>query len=334
VEDPNTRGGEPRLDASRRADARVVLAETDAPGTLHYLIEAEGFRVAGCAADESELRRVLEQDLQPEVIVLDTDISATALLVARELSPSSHVIVIWPEGVQVPSAAERIAPSLVYEQLGPAIRRATVERWLSDRSTVASSEEPRAKTVDPTASAEPRDPRLRRTASRVSVMSMVLIAAILLTMGASFALDGWRAPEQAAPPSRSSGPQPTAVRSSPGIAPTAAQSHAVVPSPEHLPCTPATKSDRDAPNAHAAGSVRFADDPTCRRTNGGPTKRPAQAGPDDHGQGNSSDAGSRGNGGAQDGHPDGAANDDHSGGHGRSDQHSASPSGSDHAPKN
>ncbi len=310
-----------------------MLAAADAPGTLHYLIEAEGFRVAGCAADEVELRRVLDQDLQPEVIVLDTDVSATALLVARELSPSSHVIVIWPDGVQVPSAAERIAPSLVYEQLGPAIRRAAVERWLSDRSTGVSSEEPRAKAGDPTAPAEPPDPALRRTASRVSVMSVVLIAAIVLTMGASFALGGWRAPEDAAPRSRNSGPQSTAVRSGPAIAPTTAQAHPDVRSPERQRCAPAGRSDRDAPNAHAASTVRFVNDPTCQRPNGAPTNRPARAGADDRGQGNSRDAGSRGNGGAQDGDPGGAANDDQTDGHGQSDDHSASPDASGRGPK-
>ncbi len=310
-----------------------MLAEADAPGTLHYLIEAEGFRVTGSAADEVELRRVLEQDLQPEVIVLDTDVSATALLVARELSPSSHVIVIWPDGVQVPSAAERIAPSLVYEQLGPAIRRAAVERWLSDRSTGVPSDQPRVNADDPTAYAELPDSSLGRAASRVSLMSAVLIAAIVLTMGASFALDGWRAPDHTAVPSRTSGPQPTAVRSSPGIAPTTSPPHPDVRSPEPVPCAPAGKSDRDAPDAHAAGSVRFTDDPTCERPNAGPTNRPAQALADDHGQGNSSDAGSRGNGGAVPGDPGGAANADQNDAHGQSDDHSASPDASGRGPK-
>ena len=314
-----------------------MLAEADAPGTLHYLIEAEGFRVAGCAADEVELRRVLEQDLQPEVIVLDADISATALLVARELSPSSHVIVIWPDGVQVPSAADRIAPSLVYEQLGAAIRRAAVERWLSDHSTDVPSEELRAEAGGPTASAETvSEPGLGRTASRLSVMSIVLMAAIVLTMGASFALDGWRAPPHAAPPPRSSGPQPTAVHSSPAIAPTP-QPHPDVQLPEYIPCAPAGKSDQDAPNAHAAGSAGFADDPTCPRPNGGTTSRPAHASADDHGHGEPSDAGSGGGGGAGgagQGDPGGAANGDRGGDRGRSGNHSASPSAPGHGPKN
>ena len=311
-----------------------MLAEADAPGTLHYLIEAEGFRVAGCAADEIELRRVLEQDLQPEVIVLDSDISATALLVARELSPSSHVIVIWPDGVQVPSAADRIAPSLVYEQLGPAIRRAAVERWLSDHSTDVPSEELRPKAGGPTVSAEAvSEPGLGRTASRLSVMSIVLIAAIVLTMGASFALDGWHAPPQhAAPPPKSSAPQPTATHSNPGIAPTAPPNRDVR-SPEFLPCPPAGRSDGGAPNAHAAGSLRAADDPSCRRLKGSKS-RPTHPGPDDHAHGTPSAAGGKGNHGAAQGDPGEAADAHRSGAHGQSDGHSASPSGSGRGPKN
>src|SRR3954469_22459725 len=199
MDDPITNGDEPRL-VLTSASARVVLAETDAPGSLHYLLEAEGFQVVGCAADEQELGRVLAQGLRPDVIVLDADIVATSVLVAREFAPQSHVIAIWPDAVQPPPGGERLDPRLVYEELGPAIRR------YMDRSTVpvpviamprgepaaavgaAAVAAVAADAVSPVAASSV----FARTASRMSVLSVTLVTAILLTMGVSFALGGFR----------------------------------------------------------------------------------------------------------------------------------------------
>src|SRR3954447_12345653 len=118
MDDPITNRDEPRLDLTRTSGARVVLAEVDAPGSLHYLLEAEGFQVVGCAGDEEELGRVLGQGVRPDVIVLDADIVVTTSLVARELAPDAHVIAIWPDDVQPPPGGERVSPRMVYEELG------------------------------------------------------------------------------------------------------------------------------------------------------------------------------------------------------------------------
>src|SRR3954467_10126904 len=198
MDDPITNGDEPRL-VLTSASARVVLAETDAPGSLHYLLEAEGFQVVGCAADEQELGRVLAQGLRPDVIVLDADIVATSVLVARELAPQSHVIAIWPDAVQPPPGGERLDPRLVYEELGPAIRR------YMDRSTVpvpviAMPRAEPAAAVGAAVAAAGADAAspvavtsvFARTVSRMSVLSVTLVTAILLTMGVSFALGGFR----------------------------------------------------------------------------------------------------------------------------------------------
>jgi len=199
MDDPITNGDEPRL-VLTSASARVVLAETDAPGSLHYLLEAEGFQVVGCAADEQELGRVLAQGLRPDVIVLDADIVATSVLVAREFAPQSHVIAIWPDAVQPPPGGERLDPRLVYEELGPAIRR------YMDRSTVPvpviamPRGEPAAAVGAAAVAATGADAAspvvvtsvFARTASRMSVLSVTLVTAILLTMGVSFALGGFR----------------------------------------------------------------------------------------------------------------------------------------------
>src|SRR3954463_4090512 len=199
MDEPITNGDEPRL-VLTSASARVVLAETDAPGSLHYLLEAEGFQVVGCAADEQELGRVLGQGLRPDVIVLDADIVATSVLVAREFAPQSHVIAIWPDAVQPPPGGERLDPRLVYEELGPAIRR------YMDRSTVPvpvvamPRGEPAAAVGAAAVAATGADAAspvvvtsvFARTASRMSVLSVTLVTAILLTMGVSFALGGFR----------------------------------------------------------------------------------------------------------------------------------------------
>ena len=106
---------------------RVVLAELDSPGPLHYLIEGEGFQVVGCASNDVDLARVLAHT-QPDVIVLDADISATSAPVARQKAPSSELIVLWPDGVQLPSGAGRVHPRLMYEDLGPVQRKRALER--------------------------------------------------------------------------------------------------------------------------------------------------------------------------------------------------------------
>src|SRR4029079_8406143 len=189
----NTNGDEPRLVLTGGSGARVVLAEADAPGSLHYLLEGEGFQVVGCASNEDELGRVLGQGVRPDVIVLDADVVATSSLVARQLAPEAHVIAVWPEAVQPPPGGERVDPRMVYEELGPAIRRHMDRRTVPVPVIAMPAEEPvmagvAAAAAVPMASGSV----VARVASRVSVLSATLITAILLTMGVSFALGGFR----------------------------------------------------------------------------------------------------------------------------------------------
>ena len=189
----NMNGDEPRLVLTGGSGARVVLAEADAPGSLHYLLEAEGFQVVGCASNEDELGRVLGQGVRPDVIVLDADVVATSSLVARQLAPEAHVIAVWPEAVQPPPGGERVDPRMVYEELGPAIRRHMDRRTVPVPVIAMPTEEPVLAGVA-AAAAVPVDSGsvVARVASRVSVLSATLITAILLTMGVSFALGGFR----------------------------------------------------------------------------------------------------------------------------------------------
>src|SRR3954451_21219972 len=199
--DPNTNADEPRLVLTGGgSSARVVLAEVDAPGSLHYLLEAEGFQVVGCAGDEEELGRVLGQGVRPDVIVLDADIVVTTSLVARELAPDAHVIAIWPDDVQPPPGGERVSPRMVYEELGPAIRRHMDRRSVPVPMIALPADEPAMASVAAGAGLASgaalgtggvSSGVVARTASRMSVLSVTLITAILLTMGVSFALGGF-----------------------------------------------------------------------------------------------------------------------------------------------
>jgi hypothetical protein len=255
VDNDQIRRGEPlRLDvAAPPPVVRVVLAENDSPGPLHYLIESEGFQVVGCASDDADLARVLGQ-VQPDVIVLDADISATSALVAREKAPSSELIVVWPDGVQLPSAAERVHPRLVYQDLGPAIRRAADDRRTRHPAAMEPADDDIEAPREAPTSLDVANPMAQRTSTRVLVGMAAIIAVIVLTMGASFALEGWRA-----------SPQPSAARSltiSPSLGPTSGPSAADHPSrtvgshgSDRSGCAGAATTDRKGPNEHASGKA-------------------------------------------------------------------------------
>jgi len=236
---------------------RVVLAEIGSPGPLHYLIEGEGFQVVGCASNDAELARVLTH-VEPDVVVLDADISATSVLVAREEAPSSELILLWPEGVQLPAGAERVHPRLVYQDLGPAIRRAADDRRNRHPAVVESDEDDLSVPATPPRSADLPSSAAQRTSTRVLVGTAALIALIVMTMGASFALEG-----------RTGAPQPTGTRTTeispsatarPGRGPGATATSAPSRTGDARPpvdtrCVPGAKTDRTAPNEHAAAAA-------------------------------------------------------------------------------
>jgi hypothetical protein len=251
--DPIKRSESLRLDVTPPPVVRVVLAEIDPPGPLHYLIESEGFQVAGCASDDVDLARVLGQ-VQPDVIVLDADISATSALVAREKAPSSELIVVWPDGVQLPPAAERVHPRLVYQDLGPAIRRAADDRRTRHPAAIEPADDDLEAPGEAPASVDVAV--AQRTSARVLVGMAAVIGLIVITMGASFALEGWRA-----------SPQPSAARSltiSPSHGPTSGPSAASHPSrtvgshgSDRSGCAASTTEPK-GPNEHASGTAQGA----------------------------------------------------------------------------
>ena len=236
-----------------------MLAEIGSPGPLHYLIEGEGFQVVGCASNDAELARVLAH-VEPDVVVLDADVSATSALVAREEAPSSELIVLWPEGVQLPAGAERVHPRLVYQDLGPAIRRAADDRRNRHPALVEPDDDDLGAPAGPLSVDLPSS-AAQRTSTRVLVGTAALIALIVMTMGASFALEG-----------RTGAPQPTATRSikispsataDPGRGPGATATSTPSRRGDARPsvdtrCMPGAKTDHTAPNEHAAAAARDA----------------------------------------------------------------------------
>jgi hypothetical protein len=177
---------------------RIVLAEAAvAPGPLHYLLEVEGFRILGSASDEDELTRILSQSIEPDVIVVDAAVPAATAMVAHEFAP--EMIVIWPEGIVPPVAADQVFPDVVFEELGPAVRRAAERNRLRHPPAEEPDEVADVVRIEPE-ELEVWNPAAARTAGRVLVGTVALIAAIIVTMGASFALQGFRASDRAAPP--------------------------------------------------------------------------------------------------------------------------------------
>ena len=226
---------------------RIVLAEAAvAPGPLHYLLEAEGFQILGSASDEDELTRILSQPIEPDVIVLDAEVPAATVMVAHEFAPDAEMIVIWPEGIVPPASADQVFPDLIFEELGPAVRRA-VERNRLRRPPEDEPDDIAIVKPIPREDAGAESAAAARTAGRVLVGTVAVIAAIVLTMGASFALQGFRAAHDAG-----STRPPGVVASQPTLTQrgsSASQSHAN----SHASSAPGCDANRrSGPNAHAS----------------------------------------------------------------------------------
>jgi hypothetical protein len=104
--------------------ARVVVGEGQSmrQGLLRFVLEGDGFEVVGEAATSAELARVLAIH-QPDVVVLDDGIGATAVQMAREVAPRTKVILVWPGAVVPIGGDARVEPSEVLRDLGGAVAR-------------------------------------------------------------------------------------------------------------------------------------------------------------------------------------------------------------------
>jgi DNA-binding NarL/FixJ family response regulator len=91
-------------------------------GLLRFVLEGEGFDVVGEAGSASDLARLLAIH-QPDVVVLDDGIGATAVGMAREVAPAAKVILVWPDAVVPIGGDARVDPAAVLKELGEATRQ-------------------------------------------------------------------------------------------------------------------------------------------------------------------------------------------------------------------
>ena len=79
-------------------------------GLLRFVLEGDGFEVVGEAGSSAELAPVLAE-LQPDAVVLDDGIGATAVQLCREIAPRAKIIVVWPDAVVPIGGDARVAPA-------------------------------------------------------------------------------------------------------------------------------------------------------------------------------------------------------------------------------
>lgn len=92
-------------------------------GFLRFVLGSEGYEVVAQASSASELARVLAVH-QPDVVVLDDGIGATAVQMTHEVSPNAKVILVWPGAVVPIGGYARVDPGDVLRSLGPTVARA------------------------------------------------------------------------------------------------------------------------------------------------------------------------------------------------------------------
>jgi hypothetical protein len=92
-------------------------------GFLRFVLESDGYEVVAQASSASELARVLAVH-QPDVVVLDDGIGATAVQMTHDVSPNAKVILVWPGAVVPIGGYARVDPSDVLRSLGATVARA------------------------------------------------------------------------------------------------------------------------------------------------------------------------------------------------------------------
>ena len=105
---------------------RVVVGEGHPArkGLLRFVLEGDGYDVVGSATTSAELARMLATT-QPDVVVLDDGIGATAVQMTREVAPASKVVLVWPGAVVPIGGDARVEPSQVLRTLGTTVAQVT-----------------------------------------------------------------------------------------------------------------------------------------------------------------------------------------------------------------
>ncbi|MGZ5327697.1 MAG: response regulator transcription factor [Actinomycetota bacterium] len=105
---------------------RIVVAEgiSSRKGFLRFVLEGEGYEVAGEASNPAELARSVSVHA-PDVVVMDDGIGATSVGMVRDLAPAAKVILVWPGAVMPIGGDARVEPSNVLRELGLAVESLT-----------------------------------------------------------------------------------------------------------------------------------------------------------------------------------------------------------------
>ena len=113
---------EERLNPVTANAVRVVVGEGHPArkGLLRFVLEGDGYDVVGSATSSSELARMIA-DTQPDVVVLDDGIGATAVQMSREIAPAAKIVLVWPGAVVPIGGDARVEPSQVLRQLGTTV---------------------------------------------------------------------------------------------------------------------------------------------------------------------------------------------------------------------
>jgi hypothetical protein len=109
--------------AGENASVSVVLGEAATSTSLREILDGAGFDVVGQASAPGDLLRLLA-GVEPDVIVLDAEVSATAALSVRDLAPLAGIVVVWPAAVSSSVADRQVTPARAAFDLPDAVRRA------------------------------------------------------------------------------------------------------------------------------------------------------------------------------------------------------------------
>ena len=114
-------------DSGRVSDiVRIVVAEgsPSRKGFLRFVLEGEGYQVAGEASNPAELARSVALH-EPDVVVMDDGIGATSVGMVHDLAPSARVVLVWPSAVMPIGGDARVEPANVLRELGLAVEGLT-----------------------------------------------------------------------------------------------------------------------------------------------------------------------------------------------------------------
>ena len=107
----------------RRIDVVVGEGNRARRGLLRFVLEGEGFAVLAEASTAVELVQALAVH-RPDAVVLDDAIGSIAVVLTREMSPDTKVVLVWPSDLTPINGDATVDPTQVLRELGAAVEHA------------------------------------------------------------------------------------------------------------------------------------------------------------------------------------------------------------------